>query len=216
LKRYRSLIATAVAAVAVMSSQPAAAQSQSDPAAVMQQVAAAFSRDDRTAAIAMFTDNAIVVGGPCGGAPANGECIGRAMLEQAIRNSDPVHVSLNDLQVVGDGNTVTFRTQEQFELPPQAAAAGVHRMVELGTAVIVDGKVDRMALVPDITDAQTVTLFHLFASFGPEPGSPGEATATDGQSLASQSTATQSVFRAAYGDQAPAQWAAQHQASLGH
>jgi hypothetical protein len=134
-----------------------------------------------------------------------------------VRAGDPVQVGVYNVQVVGDGNTVTFHTHEEFQLPPQAAAAGVHRMVELGTAVIVDGKVDRLALVPDITDPQTVTLQHLFASFGPPPGSePGGTSATDGQSLGSQTAATQTAFKMAYGDQAAQVWATQHQASLAH
>jgi hypothetical protein len=213
----RSFSVIGLAAIlAVFATEPAAAQSSSgDPSAVIQQLVAAFSRGDRPAAIAIFSDNAIVIGGPCGGPPANGECIGRAMIDQAVRSGDPVHVSVYDVQVVGDGNTVTFRTLEQFQLPPQAAAAGVHRMVELGTAVIVDGKVDRLALVPDITDPQTVTLQHLFASLGPPPGAEaGGSIATDGQSLESQSAATQAAFKAAYGDQAPQAWATQHQAGL--
>src|SRR5579872_6599635 len=127
---------------------------------VLQQLADAFSRNDHAAAIGMFTDGAIVVGGPCGGA-GGGECVGRSQIAQSVNAShDPLSVSLVDMNVSGDGNVVTFKTNEVFPFGPEASAAGVQRMVESGTAVIQNGKVDRLALVVDLTDPQTVMLQH--------------------------------------------------------
>ena len=186
-----------------------------DPTPVLQQLVAGFNRNDRPAILSMFTDGAVVIGGPCGGAPG-GECVGRSQIAQTLdADTDPVNVTLTDLHVGGDGNVVTFRTHEVFELPAEAHAAGIQRMVETGTAVIQDGKVDRLALVLDVTDPQTVKLQHIWAALAPPPsGMSGAAAATDGQTLAMQSAATQAMFRTLYGDQAPQQWAMQHQAAL--
>lgn len=203
-----------VGSMVVGSVSVASAQTQSEPIALLQQLAAAFTRDDRAAAIALFSDQAIVIGGPCVGPPAGGECVGRAQIERVIYAGDPVQVNFTNLQVVGDGNTVTLRAEEHFPLPPQAVAAGVSRMREIGTAVISAGKIDQLALVADVTDSQTVTLHHVFRTLGPPPGSPGAAATGDGQTLATQSAATQALFSSVYGDQAAAQWARQHQAAL--
>lgn len=198
-----------------VSAAPAFAESQSDPVAALQSLVAAVNRGDIPGQLNMFTDNAIVIGGPCGGPPANGECVGQAQIRAALQQGgSDVNVGLSNIQVVGDGNTVTFRTTEAFPLPPEVTSMGIHRQVELGTAVIVNGKIDRLALIVDVTDTQSVALQRLFAQMGPGPSASSETVASDGQSLATQSAATQAQFRAAYGDQAAAKWAAQHQAAL--
>lgn len=202
--------------VLAASSVPAFAQSQSDPVAVVQRLVAAVNRNDVSAQLNTFTDDAVVIGGPCsGGPPANGLCVGQAQIRAALQDGGGVSVSLSNIQVVGEGNVVTFRAMEAFNLPPQVSAMGLHRQVEVGTAVIVGGKIDRLALVPDVTDVQTVALQRLFSQF-PGPGASSDTVASDGQSLATQSAATQAEFRAAYGDQAAQKWAAQHQATLSH
>jgi ketosteroid isomerase-like protein len=191
--------------------------SPSQPVAVVQQLADAFNRNDHAAAIGLFTPGAIVVGGPCGDTQG-GECVGQSQIAETVNsNNDPIHVTLTDVNVVGDGNVVTFKTNEAFEFPPQATAAGIDRMVETGTAVIANGKIDRLALVLDVTDPQTVMLQHIWATLEPPSSAPtGGSTPSDGQTLAMQAAATQASFRAAYGDQAATQWATQHQAALNH
>jgi hypothetical protein len=199
------------------SAAPTYAQSQSDSVATLQRLVAAVNRGDIPGQLAVFTGDAVVIGGPCGGPPANGECVGQTQIRAALEQGGTgVSVALSNIQVLGDGNTVTFRTTEAFPLPPEVTAAGIHRQVELGTAVITNGKIDRLALVLDVTDSQSVALQRLFAQMGPGPNGPTPTIASDGQSLATQSAATQAQFLAAYGDHAAEQWAAQHQSTLNH
>jgi len=189
------------------------ALAQTDPASVLQQLAGAFNRNDQTAAIAAFTDDAIVIGGPCG-EESGGTCFGKAQLEQAIRGSEPVQVTISDVQVVGEGNTATFRTEERFSFPPQAVAAGVHRFVELGTVVVSGGKVARLGLVADVADAQTTTLFRVFSTLGPPPAAQSGPVASDGQSLGTQPASVAQQFASIWGSEAPARWVQEHEAAL--
>jgi hypothetical protein len=185
--------------------------------ATLRRLVDAVNRSDIPGQLSVFTDDAVVIGGPCGGPPANGECVGQTQIQAALQQGGTgVSVALSNIQVVGDGNTVTFRTTEAFPLPPEVTATGIHGQKELGTAVLVGGKIDRLALVVDVTDPQSVALQRLFAQMGPGPSSTSSTVTSDGQSLATQSPATQAQFRATYGDQAATQWAAQHQAALSH
>jgi hypothetical protein len=158
------------AAAALGVATAASGSAQADPVAVLQQVNAAFNRDDQPAALAGFADDAIVIGGPCGGAPA-GRCVGKQMLEQAVHAGGPVQVTMRDPQVTGDGNVVTFGFEERFGWPPQASAMGVERFIETGTAVITSGQVSRLALVPDVTDSQTLIVLRVLATLDEVPDS---------------------------------------------
>jgi hypothetical protein len=217
-----SFLSIAIALVALLSAVPASAQTAQttplDPAASLQRLVDAFSRGDETAIMSMFTDDAIVLNGPCGDQPGQA-CVGKAQLQQAVHNGGTVNVSLVDPPVVSGegGNVVTFRTREVFDLPPQARAEGIQAYMERGTATLdSSGRFSRIGLVADVTDPQTVALLRIFASMGPQPGAGGPLVANDGESLASQPAATQLAFRNLYGDQAPAQWVVQHNSALGH
>jgi hypothetical protein len=159
-----------VAAVALALATTPSGAAQADPVTVLQQVNAAFNRNDQQAALAGFTDDTIVIGGPCGGAPA-GRCVGKQMLEQSVHAGGPVQVTMLDPQVIGDGNVVTFRFEERFGWPPQATAMGVERFIEIGTAVITGGQVSRLALVPDVTDSQTLIVLRVLATLDEVPDS---------------------------------------------
>lgn len=177
---------------------------------------AAVDKNDQAAMLDSFTDDAIVIGGPCGSSNSD-MCVGKAQIQQALRTSSGVQVAFAEApQVSGEGNIVTFRTLEVFDLPPQATAAGLKRYVERGTATVTNGKISRLALVADVTDPQTVALLRLFASLGPDNGSAGGLVASDGHSLATQSAATQLRFLAQYGNDAPARWVQEHEAGLQH
>jgi hypothetical protein len=217
------LVSLASALAALVTIVPASAQtvqtSPPDPTATLQRLLEAFSRGDEATIMSLFTDDAIMINGPCGDEPGQ-TCVGKAQLQQAVHDSGKVSVSLAEPAVVSgaDGNVLTFRTREVFDLPPEARAAGIQAYVERGTATLdASGRFSRIGLVADVTDPQTVALLRIFASMGPEPGAPsGSLVANDGQSLASQPAATQLAFLSRYGDQAPAQWVQQHNAALGH
>ena len=210
----RSLICVLAAASMLIAAAPSAL-AQGDPTSVLQQLITAFNRNDEAAVLALFTDDAVIIGGPCGGAPG-GLCVGKTMLQEAVHSGGSVQLQLSGTpQVIGEGNVVTFRTEERFELPPQAVTAGVTRMVEVGTIVVSGGKVSRMGLVADVTDPQTVTLQRVFATFGPPPGSPPPGVvASDGQSLGTQPASVAQQFATIWGAQAPTRWVEEHEAAI--
>ncbi len=206
----------AVVTLLAASAAPAAAQTATDPIGVLEQLVASVNRNDPAAVQAgYFAEDAIVINGPCHDAPG-GTCVGRAQIQHEIQAGGPVQVTLNPAPTLtGEGNVVQFRVEERFDLPPQAAAQGIQRYVEVGQAVVENGKIARMAFNADITDPQTVSLLRLFASMGPPPGAqPGATVAIDGQSLATQSPAVQQQFQATWGDQAAVEWVKEHNASL--
>jgi hypothetical protein len=177
---------------------------------VLQQLIVAVNRNDVDAMAALVTDDVVFIGGPCGGAPG-GVCVGKEQFRQAAAEG-PAQVTVSDVQVAGD--TVRFRTEERFDLPPEAAAAGIQRFVEVGSIVVQDGKIARAGLVPDVSDQQTIALLRIFASEGPPPGLESLPIANDGQTLATQPAATQLRFLNAYGDQAAQKWVDEHNAAL--
>lgn len=202
----------AATALLVGAVAPIAAQAQTDPAAVVQQLLTAVNRNDLAAQVALFTDDAILIGGPC----REHACVGKSAIQRAFTPEDGGGVQVRFAetpQVAGD--VVRFRLEERFPLPPGFQAPGVERLVEVGTAVVSGGKIAHLAFVADLTDAQTVTLIRLFASFGPDPGQlPAAYIARDGQSLVMQSAAAQLAFITTWGEQAHVRWAEEHNAEL--
>lgn len=158
-----SVLALAAALVMVLSF-PASAQT--DPGLVLQQLVDAVNRDDVATQVALVSDDVIFIGGPCGEAPG-GVCVGKDQFRMAVEEGG-ARVTITSMEV--SGNIVRFRVEERFDFPPEAAAAGVERFVELGTIVIEGDKVARAGLIADVTDPQTVTLLRIFATMGPPPG----------------------------------------------
>lgn len=210
----QSLLSLVGAAALLIAAVPAAS-AQADPLPVIQQLIAAVNGQDSAAVLAAFTDDAIVISGPCGDEPS-GLCVGKAQLKKALQTSDPARIALAGVpEVIGEGNIVTFRLQEHFPIPPQAVAAGVRRNQDMVTAVIAGGKIARLAFVTDVTDRQSMDLLRAFAAAGPPPGAlPMELFARDGQSLLTQPAATQLQFLSIWGDQAGVHWAQEHDALL--
>ena len=219
LSRIRRFLfaGVAVSTLLAASGAPAAAQTAQDPISVLEQFIASVNRNDPAQIQAsFFTDDAIFIGGPCGDLPSN-TCVGKAQIQQEIASGGAVQVTLNPAPTLtGEGNVVQLRTEERFDLPPQATSAGIQRYVETGQAVIANGKIQRIALVADVTDPQTVSLIRLFSSMGPPPGSqPGALVANDGQSLATQPIEVQLEFIRIWGNQAATEWVKEHNASMG-
>jgi hypothetical protein len=200
-------IILAAALFAIASAAPASAQSE--PRDVFEQLLAAANRDDAAAAAALFTEQAVLVGGPCNGMP-NQTCRGRAMIRQAF-DENPARVTLRGAPEFS-ATGVQFALEERFELPPPLVEQGVDRYIEVGTAMFEQDKVAAMALAPDFTDQQTLTAYYAFTALGPEQ--PVPAVAEDGQTLAMQPAATQLVFLYQWGDRAAEQWAKEHNAQL--
>jgi hypothetical protein len=141
--------------------------------------------------------------------------VGRAALQSALADdSGEVRVSIQGAPEVS-GNVVRFRLEQRFPLPPELSATGAGRILELGTAIVSGGRISHLALVPDVTDAETMALLRLFASYGPDPALlPDAYIAEDGQTLVRQPAAVQIAFLAAHGDQAHVRWVEEHNAAL--
>lgn len=202
---FFSVLAAAV--LLAVTAMPTAAQT--GPTAVLEQLLAAVNRNDVAAQVAMFTDDAIIIGGPCGSAP----CVGKSAIAATLEEG-PVQIRFAAPPQV-EGNVVRFRLEERFPLPPEVQATGIQRNIENGTAVVNGSKISLLAFVADVTDPQTVALVRLFASFGPEPGHlPREYVARDGQSLVMQPATTQIAFLTTWGEQAHVRWVEDHNAAL--
>jgi hypothetical protein len=112
------------------------------------------------------------------------------------------------------GNTVTARIEVFFTpLPPELAAIGFQRVVQLNSFLVEDSKIAAWSAVDDVADPQTQALARL-DSPSEESGPPQTPTARDGQSLNQQSATTRIQFLTAYGDDADRRWVLEHDAQL--
>src|SRR4051794_35756976 len=129
----RTLMSLVAAASLLIAAAPSAA-AQADPSSVLQQLIAAFNRNDEAAILNLFTDDAVILGGPCGGAAPGNLCVGKPMLGEETRGGGPVQVQLTGTpRVSGEAGTVVPpRVENRFDPPPQAVSAGVNRQVEVG------------------------------------------------------------------------------------
>lgn len=158
------LAALLVLGVGTLASSSAA--SQVDRATVVQQWADARNRGDVEGALALQTENAVWIAGPC---QVQSPCAGDRLRAQA--EIDPaVHFrfTISNVQVAGSN------VQGQYEVRSDAVcAAGVERIV--GT-VLISVPQDKIALyvgVNDVTDAQTA--MNLAVAAGRQPAGPRPA-----------------------------------------
>ena len=127
---------------------------QSDPAALLEQVAEAIARGDTAGALAMFADDAIFDGGGlCTAAP----CVGKAAIQKELEREvvDKVHVTI--LKTYVSGNVVTSRFEFRNDTIKKA---GVERIIGWW---IVETQGDKISYVrgaiPDHSDQQTARFF---------------------------------------------------------
>lgn len=217
----RTLVSLFVAAGLLIGAvAPAMAQAQPDPAAVVQRLVDAVNRKDWSGGEALFTPNAIAVGGPCPDTCIGGSTI---VLQGIMPPPEEVGATLR-VQMLGtpvvSGNTVTVRLEVRFGPFPQPdGKLDTLRLVQLNSFLIQDDKIAGWSAVDDVADPGTQALVRQWAMPGTQGGSgdPNSATvptARDGQALHMQPTATRLAFIASYGPDADERWVAQHNEEL--
>jgi ketosteroid isomerase-like protein len=178
MKKQAMMVVIVLAAVGAMvppgAGRPMAAQ-QPDPAAVLQRLSEAISNGDLAAAMELFTDDAVFLGGPTCFPTA---CLGRAAIEREMTTEIAGHTQVMTTSLGSDGNLVTGRSEIREDA---THAAGVERITEGFVAVIRDGRVASLVTTLDVTDPQTLR-FLAFVSQSPPPATPASpADAGGGQ-----------------------------------
>jgi SnoaL-like domain len=123
---------------------------QSDPAALLEQVAEAIARGDTAGALAMFADDAIFDGGGlCTAAP----CVGKAAIQKELEREvvDKVHVTI--LKTYVSGNDVTSRFEFRSDTVKHA---GIERVIGWVIAEMKGAKIVSLrGTILDRSDPQT-------------------------------------------------------------
>jgi len=138
-----ALIATAGAGGAI---------ARADPAAVQQQLSDALSRGDVPAAVALFTDDAVIdtESGLCASAP----CVGKAAIEKDLeRYVADKSRRVTSLGTFISGNVVVTHFEARSA---QIKKAGVDRIILWGIREMKGDKIaSSRCCLPDRTDSQT-------------------------------------------------------------
>ena len=177
------LVPVGLALVGLLVSAPGGVLAQVDPLTVVRQALDANNRDDVEGLLALVTDDYVQEGGACESAPG-GRCVGKQAFRQAIERGPgdeaedepggPPIITIASSQV--SGNTVTARLEVRFDpTPAPLRAAGVERVIELGTFEVRGDKLASARFVRDLSDPQTAIAVALFESEGaqqPQPAPP--------------------------------------------
>ena len=130
---YRSFCFVTLFAATLALATSTVALAQSDPAALIQQHVAAIARGDAAAALALYTDDAVLdgggplAGGPCAAAP----CVGKAAIHKALERRVAAKQRATILKQYVSGNVVTQRAEVRNDATQKA---GVERII--GWAII--------------------------------------------------------------------------------
>ena len=145
-------VARPASARSVAGGESQVARGPVDRAAVVAQYLAAISRGDVDAAIAMFADNAVFIGGrPTGNCSQQTPCATAAGIRQQLEGAVGVHVcqTLVEVQVVGA--VVSGRIEVRAD---DLRVIGIERGVASFIALVPQDKITFFALVSDSADAQ--------------------------------------------------------------
>ncbi|HZO30521.1 MAG TPA: nuclear transport factor 2 family protein [Chloroflexota bacterium] len=124
---------------------------QMSPMEVYQKYLDAYRRGDVAGIVALFSDDAVFVGGGgCRPTP----CVGQAAIRAAYQNQFTGHYQLTLLDAQVDGETIRWRASVQNEA---THAAGVARIITTGTTEVRDGKIVALRGLPDPSDPETAT-----------------------------------------------------------
>ncbi len=113
------------------------------------------NRGDVAAALAFFTDDAVVEGGPC-----QPPCVGKAAIQKHLEEDQAEHTQhvLADSTFQVSGNIVTGRIEHRNDL---SRAAGIDRFFAIATYEFTGDKISHTTIRLDTSDPQTAT----FAAF---------------------------------------------------
>ena len=148
----------AVLALAV--STPASAQG--DPAALAQRDAAAQSRGDVAAALALYSDDASVQGGGlCAVAP----CVGKAAIRKELERRGAAR---NHATIIGkyvSGNVAVVQSEVRIGSGADQWSPGVDRIIVWSIYEVTGDKIAVVTLVGQRTDPQTARFIEWLRSF---------------------------------------------------
>jgi SnoaL-like domain len=133
-----------------------------DPAAVHQRYIDATNRGDVAGAVALFAQDAVYQGGSCQPDP----CVGQAGIQGDNAGNVASHVRVTRLSAQVDGDTLTWRSEVVAD---GVRAAGVERIITLGTTQVRAATIVKHHFRFDISDPQTA----VYADFlGARQGDP--------------------------------------------
>jgi hypothetical protein len=141
-------------ALAVSTPAPA----QADPASLAEQDAAAESRGDVTAALALYGDDAIIQGG---GLCASAPCVGKAAIQKELERRV---AAKNQATIVGkyvSGNVAVVKTEVRIGF---IEWTGVDRVVVWDIYEVKGDKIAVVTLVGQRTDPQTARFIEICCS----------------------------------------------------
>jgi ketosteroid isomerase-like protein len=133
-----------------------------DPAAVHQRYLDATNRGDVAAAVAMFAQDAVYQGGSCQPNP----CVGQVAIQGDIAGNVASHVSVTRLSAQVDGDTLTWRSEVAAD---GVRAAGVERIITLGTTQVRAATIVNHHFRFDTSDAQTAVYAAFLVARQPQP-----------------------------------------------
>ncbi len=143
----------------------ATAAPQPDLVAIYRADVDARNRGDITAAMGLYSDDAVQVGGPCAAAP----CVGKAAVQRGAETQIANHAQLT---IVGtpqvSGNVLTSREEIRSD---GTRAAGIDRQIFIVTETFIGNKISRRVIESDLTDAQTAAFAR--AQAAPRPAATG-------------------------------------------
>ena len=132
-----------------------------DPASVHQRYIDATNRGDVAGAVALFAEDAVYQGGSCQPDP----CIGQIAIQGDIAGNVASHVHVTRISAQVDGDTLTWRSEVAAD---GVRAAGVDRIVTLGTTQVRDSTIVKHQFHFDMSDPQTAAYAAFLATGQPQ------------------------------------------------
>jgi hypothetical protein len=132
-----------------------------DPASVHQRYIDATNRGDVAAAVALFAQDAVYQGGSCQPDP----CLGQVAIQGDIAGNVASHVHVTRISAQVDGDTLTWRSEVVAD---GVHAAGVDRIVTLGTTQVRDSTIVKHQFRFDLSDPQTAVYAAFLAAGQPQ------------------------------------------------
>lgn len=150
VESFMALLAASVLVLAVPWSPPATNAEPADLVAILAAHYLAVNRGDVNAAVAVFTDDAVMIrGGTC---RAASPCTAKALIQRQMESEIGGKSSFGILNSQVSGNTVTAKIEFwNRSVPP----LGIQRIIWNATVTFTGDKISRLVHELDFTDAQT-------------------------------------------------------------
>jgi ketosteroid isomerase-like protein len=162
--------------VALSALTPAAGQS-AEPGDIVTTVGELLNDRQVDEALDYYTNDAVMVIGPCLQAFGPDGCVGKEQIGTILHAVDEAGAQLTVLQQSESGSTVTQRREVRSNA---ISGTGVERIIEDVTFEVVDGQIVSQIAVPDRNDSQTAQFLAAQAMRPPATGDAGLAAAEEG------------------------------------